>query len=129
MPDDASQVRQEPPAEPPTPQPTSPPDPAPDKDKQPVQAAPSDNLPKIAPPAEEHHLIPVILAIIVLVLLAAVAVLGRGKLQPQPTVETQRPSQTSQDRQTIDDSINTINNLSGEEDTSGQNLSDQNLGL
>lgn len=88
---------------------------------------------------EEHHLIPIVLALVLLILLAAIAIIGGDKINRQNTTgngSTAQPAQTSQqtqspaqDKQELDGAIQTIKSLSTDEDTSGQGLSDQNLGL
>jgi hypothetical protein len=102
----------------------------------------AQDLPEVPKPPrqhEEHHLIPIVLALILLILLAAIAIIGGDKINRQNTTgngSTAQPAQNSQqtqaptqDKQTLDSAIKTINSLPTEEDTSGQGLSDQNLGL
>lgn len=96
----------------------------------------SQNKPKHE---EEHHLIPIILTVIVLVFLVVVAIIadknkpgkeGSAGSSANTSIQ-QAPAQATdtKDQQTINDSINDINSLSSSDDTSGQSLSDQNLGL
>jgi hypothetical protein len=97
------------------------------------------DVPKPPRQHEEHHLIPIVLALVLLILLAAIAIIGGDKINRQNTTgngSTAQPAQTSQqteaptqDKQTLDGAIQTIKSLSTDEDTSGQGLSDQNLGL
>lgn len=85
----------------------------------------------------EHHLVPVILAIIVLVFLVAVAIIADknktidNNTPPASPANTQQNSQntTGEGQQTVNDAIKAINSLPAGDDTSGQSLSDQNLGL
>lgn len=101
----------------------------------PTQQPPAGPKAKPKPPAD-YHLVPIILAILVLVFLAGVAIITE-KNKSKPTVNspvpasTQNPPAASTDTsdQTVNDSIKSIDSLSNEEDTSGDSLSDQNLGL
>lgn len=86
----------------------------------------------------EHHLVPVILAIIVLVFLVAVAIIAdknksiNDNTPPASTVNTQQTDNQNapgEGQQTVNDAIKAINSLPAGDDTSGQSLSDQNLGL
>lgn len=82
---------------------------------------------------DEHHLVPVILAIVVLVFLVAVAIIADknkaidNNTPPASPINTQNT--TSEGQQTVNDAIKSINSLPTGDDTSGQSLSDQNLGL
>ena len=149
MPDDVNP--KEPPAEP-NPQPEQDVRPAPEsqsqaegtEEPQPLEEHGKEDhldVPKTAQHHEEHHLIPIVLALALLIILAAIAIIGGDKINRQNTSDNgstaqsvQAPEQTqttaqAQDQQTLDDAIKTVNSLSADEDTSGQGLSDQNLGL
>jgi hypothetical protein len=132
------------PVEPPAPEPSGPPEasgPKPD-DAQSEPPPPQPEAPKKPEHESEHHLIPLVLAIIIFVFLVTVAIIAdRSKPDIQDNngspLNTQTQSPAAQlapatdpaDQKTIDDSINAINSLSNDDDTSGQSLNDQSLGL